>query len=320
MMIFLDSSNATQLMTKYAKFERLYNSTGTIEQQQDILLSVTDSLYCEAMQLVIDDKHTYCIPELNINFEDIGETTSIITMEFSDQSIFIRKQVPNQDLSKQFYNMICNMLVLLEQYYYRLFNAEQLTNHVRETLTRQGITEQIEFTSGKGISNLTNTHITIGIADYILDHLANYLNIDYTQSILDTYSSLPCIVECLRRKTAFNQKLKLYTRSSAKTIIRKSYHQDARKIHSGIGYYTDGDYFSLVEIKACTNLDVEELRKRYGKLLQVTTNSKPTSKDMWVAKDETQLELLKIRCDKKGYSYHVEQRADGKTYNVIYKQ
>ena len=78
--------------------------------------------------------------------------------------------------------------------------------------------------------------------------------------------------------------------------------------------------FSLIDIRACTNIELEELKCQYGNLLQVRQNTDPRSKDMWVAKNEEQLEQLKTRCNKKGYSYRVELREDGKTYNVIYKQ
>lgn len=312
----LDSRNATQLISKYAKYEGLYATEGTAEN----LLSVTDSLYCSDMTLVIDDKHTYSVPKLQIEFDNMPDGTVFVTGEFASCNIYASQRLDGTVLSSQFYQFIRYMLVRLEQHYYRLYNAEQLSSYVQGILKENLITEQIDFTCGEGISNLTNTHITIGIEPYILDRLGDYLDVDYTSSILETYSSLPSIIECVRRKTVFNTRLQCYNRSSAKTIIRKAYHQDARKIHSGLGYYIEDDLFSLIDIKTCTNTELDELRAQYGNLLQVRMNTKPTSRDMWVAKNEIQLEQLKTRCNKKGYSYRVELRDDGKTYNVIYRQ
>lgn len=317
----LNSNNATQLITKYAGYESLYRVKGTLDEQQSALLSILDSLQREDMQLVLDETHIYSVPELKVTFSaPEANNLVLVTGEFPDQGVFASLRLDVAAFASQFYQFVRNMLIRLEQYYYRLYNAEQLTEYVRDILKESDITEQIDFTCGEGISNLTNNHITIGLATNILDHLGTLFTQDMKQSVLETYSSLPCIIECVRRKTLFNTKLGCYYRSSARTIIRKAYHQDARLLHSGIGYFENNQEFSLIDIRACTNTELDELRKQYGNLLQVRQNTEPRSKDMWVAKNEAQLEQLKTRCHKKGYSYRIEMREGNKTYNVIYKQ
>ena len=208
-------------------------------------------------------------------------------------------------------------------------NALRLTQDVMALLEASEVTGvSVEFAMGYTLFNLRDDHIGIGIKPDILWSLKELVGEDLldpdtalARGVIDSFTALPCMIEALRRRTAFSKCLGFYTWKSAKTLLRSAYHTTVRVARNKIGYQADGDCYALIDVRICDERDIRKMQDEYGEEnVRIMPNEHPRSTDYVLARGIKELEALKTRYDKhEGCTYRVEDMGDD-VYHLVHKQ
>ena len=222
------------------------------------------------------------------------------------------------------------LVKVLGTYYAKVFaieNAVLLTSHVHRVLIQNDIDLRLDFSLGDNlIFGLSDEHLGINLDLSVLLRLNRLIGTQsqYSQEFIDseivkTFSALPCVLEAVRRRTVFSLQLGFYSRKSAKTLLRQSYHTKYTNCHNGVGYYMDSNICALVEVRSCTASEVEEMSKGYSQVFRCP-NTSPKSSDYKIAHSEQELEKYKTWFKNKypNDEYKIEKRDDN-TYLFIYR-
>ena len=202
-----------------------------------------------------------------------------------------------------FYEMLSDYLITVETLLTAEYNAYELTLLVNNILRQQGTSYTIAFTCGTGISELTDNTICIGLAQKTLLNLGTILDMKpfvLRQEIVETFDNLPCVVECMRRKTPLARKLGIYSLRSAKTIIRGSYHKQLSRTRNGIAYLDKDGLFGLVDCAVCNDKELAQMRLKYADKLVVVENTDPKTSEYVMVKTQDEVDRLKAKYEKRG--------------------
>lgn len=324
----LDKVNPSQSYElSYEKYRYLYNcSSSDLETQ---IYSCIDAL--ESLALLDDLHFEFPAPVIKVTEYDIAYKANqyrfIINAPCADSdtqfSLILTLEPGN--VFETFWGGVKKLLNWYDAMCIMEHNAKVLTELVMSTLKKNDIDYDISFCCGSGIYNLTDNSLGIRLSIEVLGRLQQILgNTElslaiFTSAISSTFSSLPCIIECLRRNTYFTKALKIYTRKSPCAIVRGSYHKRAQYLKDGIGYYEANNMLGLIELRTCSDEELEVLRQKYGDKLHVGVNKSPKSTDYYIAKTPEELEALEKRMKKKGISYRIDERPEAGWYNVVFR-
>ena len=309
----------------YKPYARLYKSDGsdTFETQVSRVYNGLDSI-----ALLTSVTSEYPAPKVSMLFNPNVDKSIAYTLHITapDENMQLQSNILLNCTGNDFARVAYEGIIAALTWYDSLCSlgkiASDFGEYVNSILRDEEIPLTVEFTCGSGIYNLENKHIGIRLEpgvinklDYIMGNIGPSRD-RFISSVLDTFGSLPCIIECLRRRTYFTKQLGIYTRKTPRVIIRGSYHKQLQSLKSGIGRYEYDGYFSLVEINTYTEQECSRLKITANDI--VTDNVNPRSTDYMIAKNDVELEDIKSKLDKKGITYKVVARDNG-WYNVVYK-
>lgn len=282
----------------------------------------------ESIELLSSIGSEFPIPRVGIiRNPNVDESVAYtLRIDAPDENMQLSLDIPLRDTDTNICDNTFKSIISGLAWYDKLCALSKITksfgDYMNDILKANDIPFSVEFTCGSGIYNLENDHIGIRLAPSVIaqfDFLLGTIGPSrdrFISSVVDTFNSLPCIIECFRRRTYLTKQLGIYTRKTARVIIRESYHKQLSSLKSGIGRYEKDGYFSLVEINTYTDSEFSRLKLTEKDL--VMDNVHPRSTDYIIAKSESELEDIKSKLDKKGTKYFVQSRDNG-WFNVVYK-
>lgn len=326
-MFLEDLGTATKLCDAYSKYKYLYEVDKKGDSKDDVVYRCKSAL--DSVCLLCYDLPGATVSIKSVYLRDQRDTSA--RLEYSeDSSIWQTIDLTDADsIAQKVYDGVLKILKQIEYKLELLYNIRLLNNMMVLLANTYEITYDITFFCGKGIKNLTDNSISIGLSERVVCTLEQLL---YRGGLMpvaaafsgyaQTFKNLPNIIECMRRKTWFTKNLGFYTRRNARTIIRGSYHSDYRNISNGVGYIETPEYFTLIRVNSVSAEELEFLKDEYKDKLYYSENNEPKSRDCFIAKSEVELEKYKARLDKKNRSYKVMQFGTDEepVYKIVYNQ
>lgn len=319
---FISDFTCRRFITAFEKYAHLFSSSDdcSFNDKLQICSSALEALsMCE---LHLDD--TVYTPSPIVLYHSVSaenkslhNITLVMNSPFKDKGLaFDYTAVVTYDtLIDEVQKGINGLLMLEERMLYLNYNVIKLTAWVSSILKSADIRETFEFTFGlrSGLFNLRESHMGIVLPLAVVQNLCNiipssdaYYYQSYVDEVVNTFLSLPCVIEAMRRRTRFSTDLQFYTWKSAKTLVRATYTRKFENVHRGEGYILRGNVFGLVSVRSCNSTELQEMQSEYGDSLRVADNVKPHSCDYTLAKNKEQLEALLARFNRVGKEVRVD--------------
>lgn len=302
-----------QLMTET---EELYEGLSTF---YDVVKQVVvEPVIIAGRKIVLPDIDVVCnyaqedkTPHFTLSLEAHGGVTRW------GYDVSVRQLCMKEGYGQYLYTALSSYLANMSLCLIADYNASVLTELVGELITDN----DIAFYVGDGIDLVKDNAISLGIANTVLLNISDILkSISRVEdSIHETFDSLPCILDCKKRRTEFANKLGLYTMKSPKSMLKKAYRRRIETVRNSIGIYEKDGMTALVECTACDNKMLNELRREYGANCHVIENSKPRTGDFVKVRSQQELERIKARLARKGIEYKIIPCGDT-SYKVLIKQ
>lgn len=165
---------------------------------------------------------------------------------------------------------IYSVLDWIVDYNYNIYledNLSRLNSYIQEIQDSTDCNWNLKFGIGDGILDISDNHIIIGLSDFSvsnLEKLGLFSSDEYWRQLyIDKFKTL--LKECNRPydivkiKSDITNDLGIYNRKSVNKLLRKFVKRKSDCVRVGIGYMENEDSFAVVEKKAISSKDLENI-------------------------------------------------------------
>lgn len=169
-----------------------------------------------------------------------------------------------------FLNFIENIINWISEYNVNLNlyeNLDKLNKFFEEILSDMQFPYNISFGIGNDIIDIDDESIILGIKKEILLEIDNlpffsedtFWKESYIEGIKNTLKECNRPYDIVKIKSKFTYDMGIYNRRSIYKLLRQIVKRNIKYVRIGVGYMENSDYFAVIEKKAVTVKELEEM-------------------------------------------------------------